>query len=100
MVSMAAEDSDTDSSKRRMLRSMRHRLYDILPPKLKIKFSCLALEEKRIGAVSLDPTLCEDFLTSYKRKIKDNFIPIEFKVSMMNISLFAPAFLGSTSCEC
>lgn len=79
-----ADDSDSSTGRRRMLRTMQHRLYNILPLNLKIKFSCLALEEKRIGAVSLDPTLCADFLISYKRKIKDNFIPIEFKVSHVN----------------
>ncbi|XP_067938232.1 receptor-type tyrosine-protein phosphatase mu-like isoform X2 [Watersipora subatra] len=38
-----------------------------------------ALEEKRIGEVSMDPVLYADFLSSYKRKLKDNFFSIEFK---------------------
>lgn len=58
------------------------RLYNTLPAKLTSKFNCLALEEKRIGEVSMDPTLCVDFLSSYKRKVKDNFLAIEFKVSL------------------
>ena len=30
----------------------------------------------------MDPVLYADFLSSYKRKLKDNFFSIEFKVSL------------------
>lgn len=67
----------------RHVRAVQSRLYDILPNRLTAKLSCLALEEKRIGEVSLDATLCADFLSSYKRKLKDNFLAIEFKVRVL-----------------
>lgn len=69
------------------------RLYNTLPAKLTSKLNCLALEEKRIGEVSMDPTLCTDFLMSYKRKLKDNFLAIEFKVRRLYLLLFATKLL-------
>lgn len=75
------EDMSATRHKRRVRRAQLG-LASILPSNITSKLSCLALEEKRIGEVSMDPTLCADFLTQYKRKLKDNFLTIEFKVCL------------------
>lgn len=59
---------------------MQLMLYHNLPASITSKIKCLAIEEKRIGAVSLDSIPCSQFLDVYKRRLKDDILPIEYKV--------------------
>jgi len=52
-----------------------------LPESVTSHFQCLALEEKRLNEVSMEPIQVGDFLSSYRTKVKDDFLPIEYKVS-------------------
>lgn len=64
-------------------RGLQMYLNSILPQQLTSKSLSLALEEKRIGQVSMNSVSCETFLSSYKKKLKDQFLPIEFKVGSL-----------------
>ncbi|KAF6016631.1 PTPRC [Bugula neritina] len=57
-----------------------------------------ALEEKRIGQVSMNSVSCETFLSSYKKKLKDQFLPIEFK-ALGRSSEEYPQLIASLPCN-
>lgn len=70
---------------RRHIRSFQLYLSNNLPEGLISKFNCLALEERRIGEVDFNEKRSTDFISAYKRKLKDDFLAIEFKVRVFII---------------
>lgn len=59
----------------------------LLPQFLIKHISCLASEEKRVDDVSLEPIRKEEFLAVYKKKLKEDQLQYEFKVSPMSHDL-------------
>jgi len=52
-----------------------------IPGYVRRKFSRVALEEKKIGEVSLAAVPTDEFLAVYRKKLKTDFLTFEFKVS-------------------
>lgn len=47
----------------------------------RLSLPCLALEEKRIDEVSMESVRCEDFVAIYRKRVKEEQLEYEIKVS-------------------
>lgn len=66
------------------------------------RLSCLAVEEKHVDEVSMEPLRRDEFVASYRRKIKEDRLSYEIKVSsvvsrvnIIIVVLFGISFLVS-----